>query len=176
MEVPRLGVKLELQLCQIRGASANYTTAHSNAGSFIHWARPGIEPTTLWFLVRFVSAVPQWELLCIALHYSSYICHNSSVKLSGPWDYYLQTYPKIIASISSLNRKETIKPLSLFTSHVLQQCFFFFVPFFEPSLEYKRQNEKPDNSLLCLSWNAKVFSGSGLISPHFSIFLYLIYL
>ena len=24
--------------------------------------RPGIKPTTLWFLVGFVSAVPQWEL------------------------------------------------------------------------------------------------------------------
>ena len=29
-----------------------HTTAHSNAGSVTHWARPGIEPTTSWFLVR----------------------------------------------------------------------------------------------------------------------------
>ena len=42
--------------------SATYTTAHGNAGSLTHWARPGIEPATSWFLVRFVSAVPQWEL------------------------------------------------------------------------------------------------------------------
>ena len=48
---------------QIRAMSATYTTAHGNTGSFTHWARPGIEPTTSWFLVGFVPAVPQWELL-----------------------------------------------------------------------------------------------------------------
>jgi len=31
--------------------SANYTTAYGNAGSLTHWARPGIEPATSWFLV-----------------------------------------------------------------------------------------------------------------------------
>ena len=43
-------------------ASATYTTAHSNARSLTHWATPGIEPEASWFLVRFVSAVPWWEL------------------------------------------------------------------------------------------------------------------
>jgi len=43
--------------------SATYTTAHSNTGSFTHWARPGMEPATSWFLVRFVSTVAQQELL-----------------------------------------------------------------------------------------------------------------
>ena len=28
------------------------TTAHSNARSLTHWARPGIEPTSSWMLVR----------------------------------------------------------------------------------------------------------------------------
>ena len=44
MEVPRLGVELELQLPpipqpqqhQIRAESATYTTAHNNAGSLTH--------------------------------------------------------------------------------------------------------------------------------------------
>ena len=36
--------------------------SHSNDGSLTHWARPGIKPTTSWFLVRFISAVPWWEL------------------------------------------------------------------------------------------------------------------
>ena len=56
MEVPRLGVQLELQL-------PAYTAAHGNAKSLTHWARPGIEPTTSWFLVGFVSAAPRRELL-----------------------------------------------------------------------------------------------------------------
>ena len=56
MEVPRLGVKLELQV-------PAYTTAYGNTGSLTHWARPGMEPETSWFLVGFISAVPRWELL-----------------------------------------------------------------------------------------------------------------
>ena len=40
-----------------------YTTAYSNAESLTHCARPEIEPETSWFLVGFVSAVPQQELL-----------------------------------------------------------------------------------------------------------------
>ena len=50
------------QQCRIRAASATYTTAHSNARSLTHQARPGLEPATSWFLVGFVSAAPQWEL------------------------------------------------------------------------------------------------------------------
>ena len=48
-------------LCQghsnsgIRAVSATYTTAHGNAGSLTHGARPGIEPETSWLPVRFVN-------------------------------------------------------------------------------------------------------------------------
>ena len=42
----------EPQQRQIRVASVTY-------GSLTHWARPGIEPSTSWFLVRFVSAAPR---------------------------------------------------------------------------------------------------------------------
>ena len=40
-----------------------YTTAHGNAGSLTHSAKPEIEPASSWILVGFVSAVPQQELL-----------------------------------------------------------------------------------------------------------------
>ena len=71
MEVLRLGVQLELlpwpmpqpQQRQIWATSAIYTIACGNTGSLNHWARPGIEPTTPWFLVGFVSAAPRRELL-----------------------------------------------------------------------------------------------------------------
>ena len=52
---------------QIRSTAADLHHSHSNAGnvgSLTHWPRPDIEPTTSWFLVGFVSAVSQWELLC----------------------------------------------------------------------------------------------------------------
>ena len=44
--------------CRIQAASMTYITAHGNVGSLTHLSRPGIEPTTSWFLVRFVSTVP----------------------------------------------------------------------------------------------------------------------
>ena len=37
-------------------------TPQLNTWSLIHRARPGIEPTFPWMLVRFVSTEPQWEL------------------------------------------------------------------------------------------------------------------
>ena len=56
MEVPRLGVKSELQLPPYTIATAtrdpssicNLHTAHGNTGSLTHWARAGIEPKSLW--------------------------------------------------------------------------------------------------------------------------------
>ena len=42
--------------------STTYTTAHGNARSLTHRARPGIEPEFLWTLVGFITAEPQQEL------------------------------------------------------------------------------------------------------------------
>ena len=69
MEVPRLGVELELLLLwscchwptpqlqqqQIRVMSGTYSTAHGNTGSLTHWARPGIKPTSSRILVGLVN-------------------------------------------------------------------------------------------------------------------------
>ena len=71
MEVPRLEAESELQLLAYTTAtpqpqqhkSVTYTTAHCNARSLTHWAKPGIEPTSSWILVRFVSTSPQREFL-----------------------------------------------------------------------------------------------------------------
>ena len=67
MEIPRLGVLIRVipqpQQHRIRAASVTYTTAHGNTTSPTHCVRPGIEPSFLWILVWYVSAVPQWELL-----------------------------------------------------------------------------------------------------------------
>ena len=75
VDVPRLGVESELQppaytrataTPDLHPASATYTTAHGNAGSVIHWARPGIELSSSWVLVRFITAEPQWEFLAFS--------------------------------------------------------------------------------------------------------------
>ena len=64
MEVSRLGVKSELQL-------PVYPTGHSNARSLTYWGRSGIEPTSSWILVGFLSTKPQRELLLSAVKYFS---------------------------------------------------------------------------------------------------------
>ena len=51
------------QQCRSQATSATYTTAHGNAGSLTHWMSPGIEPASLWMLVRLISARPLWGLL-----------------------------------------------------------------------------------------------------------------
>ena len=63
VNVPRLGVELELRLQptlqpqqhKIQATSMTYTTAHDNAGSLSHWAKPGIEPASSWILAGFIT-------------------------------------------------------------------------------------------------------------------------
>ena len=55
-----LGPHLQhMEVPQARGrigaAAAGQHHSHSNAGSLNHWARPGIEPTSSWVLVRFLN-------------------------------------------------------------------------------------------------------------------------
>ena len=47
---------------RIQARSVTYTTAHANARSLTHGARPGIEPVSTWRLV-WLTTEPQWELL-----------------------------------------------------------------------------------------------------------------
>ena len=47
------------QQCWIWDMSVTYTTAQGNAGSFTHWARPGIEPASSWILVGFIATEPR---------------------------------------------------------------------------------------------------------------------
>ena len=74
----------EPQQCCNWAASVTYTTAHGNAGSLTHWARPGIELTTLWFLVGFVSSTPRRELLLFFFFFSfSLLALDSFCLFSG---------------------------------------------------------------------------------------------
>ena len=74
LEVPRLRVESEFhqmptytqpQQYHIRATFAS--DAYSSAGSLTHWARPEIEPSSSWILVRFVNHEPQQELLKTAV-------------------------------------------------------------------------------------------------------------
>ena len=69
MEVPRLGVELELQLLAYTTAMGNPShTCDLRDSSWqcqipTQWARPRIKPASSGTLLGFVSAAPQWELL-----------------------------------------------------------------------------------------------------------------
>ena len=89
VEVPRLGVKLEIQLLAYTTATAMwdlgrvcnlYHSSH-NVGSLTHWVRPRIEPTSSWILVRFVSTAPQKELLCFPILFSVFSKFNDISQL-----------------------------------------------------------------------------------------------
>ena len=76
MEVLWLGVQSELQMLA-------YATAHSNARSLTHWARPGIEPASSWILVGFITTEPPWELpdLFCQLFCPPKIAHTNDILL-----------------------------------------------------------------------------------------------
>ena len=61
--------------------SLTYTTAHCNTGSLTHWARPGIEPSSSWIQVRFISAEP-WQELPSVLLLSWFLKIDSILKCS----------------------------------------------------------------------------------------------
>ena len=69
------GSEPEPQQCWIRAMSATYTTAHSIVRSSTHWVRPGIEPATLYFLVRFFN---HWAMMGTPSEcFSKRIYHNT---------------------------------------------------------------------------------------------------
>ena len=64
MDVPRLGVELELQLPGLHHSHSNTPSElhvwlppqfGSNSESLTNWARPGIEPISSWILVGFLT-------------------------------------------------------------------------------------------------------------------------
>ena len=80
---------MEVPLCH------SYSTAHSNTGSLTHWVRPEIKPEASWFLVRFVSTVPWWELQDL-LFFETTVC-------SFKHTYAAHIFPFIILTILSDN-------------------------------------------------------------------------
>ena len=93
MDVPRLGVKLELQLQpapqtqqhQIWAISAAHTAACSRAGSLTHWARPGFEPASsrrLCWVLHPLSRNGN-SPMCISKHHFSWLASETVSKSPG---------------------------------------------------------------------------------------------
>ena len=122
MNVPRLGVKSELQLPAYTSAIA--TTDPSLVCKLHHssWQcqilnplRPVIEPVTSWILVGFVTTEPQWELPLLKTFFE---------------DIYL------VLSIKSCTKRSGF--LLHFLSNIILAgvWFFFFFFFLWPNLQY----------------------------------------
>ena len=74
MEVPRLGIELELQLLvcttatEMPDPSCICNLYHSSQPcQILNPLRPGVKPTSSWILVGFVTAEPQREIPCDCL-------------------------------------------------------------------------------------------------------------
>ena len=126
MEVPRLGIKSELQLqsmpqpqqCQICITSVTYTAAYGNAGSLTHWARPGIEPASSWTLVGFLT---HWAKMETHKRINFKCSYPQRIKKKKQLCKMLEMLTNPIIMIVSLY-------IRIITLHILR--FFFFFCFF----------------------------------------------
>ena len=118
MEVPRLGVKSELQPPVSTTATAMpdpSLVCDLHHSSRQHWIpnplrRPGIKPATPRFLARFTSAVPWWELQGTHIFKHSAIAHVI--------DYSIFTCPgKLKNSCDSLYCRGGAKPATSLRNH-----------------------------------------------------------
>ena len=147
---------------QIRATAETYTTAHSKAGSLTHWVRPGIEPATSWFLVRFVSTVPQRELLswlfkvCFVISINWYFVQKFVSDNAENYRCFLFKTTKIFGKnfkqmvILTDTFKNLLDVIKYWTNTKWvrkHSLFFFFVLFFFSSflLNERRVEKNPDN-------------------------------
>ena len=81
------------QLCGNQAASATYSTTHGNTRSLTYWARPGIKPTTSWFLVGFINhcvtmGTPRWNFFMAGLNILFFIFGFQWLEPYGPhWNF-----------------------------------------------------------------------------------------
>ena len=94
MEVPRLGVELELQLPAYTTATATQDLSHvcnlyhsSWQYQILNLVRPGIEPLSSWILVGFVTTKPYQELQFIFLSFFLFFFFSFQGCTCGMWRY-----------------------------------------------------------------------------------------
>ena len=92
----------QTQQRQIQATYATYTTGHSKAGLLIYWVGPGIERTSSWIPVRFVTAQPQQDSLWYVLD-STYKWYHTC--LSFPvWPISLSIMPSKSIHVASYGK------------------------------------------------------------------------
>ena len=97
---------------RIKAAATGLHCSHSNARSLTHWAKPGIEPTSSWILVEFVTAEPQEGLRQV------WFFRSNILKLDSLWHSFLSNWVKPDEVISVFIKFSLMK-LGIFIC-----CFF----------------------------------------------------
>ena len=105
----------------IRAVSVTYTIAHGSTEPLTHWVRPGIRPTSLWILVRFVTTEPQWELKSVLsneIHWEN---------LSKFWLIVDTVWLGYVSTLAGFNIKMDWNKSTLFGRNFLSPYFFGYV-------------------------------------------------
>ena len=114
----------------IQALSATYTTAHGNAGSPSHWARPGIEPSTSCFLVGFINHCAMTGTPAIVF----LNVHFIKIKIKSPssfvlqkvcWDFICLIFINAHCLEQWLENYSSIQ-VYFYTAHKLWMIFFIF--------------------------------------------------
>ena len=84
----------------IWASSVTYTAAYGNTRSLTHWTRPGIKPSSLWILVRFVTTEPQGELPDSAYLISNYTKGSAT---HSPWPNFMAHMESFASQVSIPN-------------------------------------------------------------------------
>ena len=126
--------------------SATYTTAHGNA--LTHWARPGVEPTSSWMLVRFIDHWATMGTPLFFFYFWVYVNLNtvywfklSAVPSKSAW-WFRYAYPGSIQLGASIHRRSNsthstrreallVMVVQLHLKWLLRKvrCFFIFIFF-----------------------------------------------
>ena len=134
--------------------SVTYTTAHGNPRSLTYWSRPGIEPTSLWILVGFVTAEPQRELWYVIYFWSSYLCQNLLITSGSILELSLSSFCKYIL-ISDLVQMKVKLNWTVFFRLQMSILFLCFHDYFIHLIV----------ALICVHYFHFVFMSDSLHSP-----------
>ena len=153
MEVPRQGVKSEIWLPAYTTAMATQDPSricdvhhtHDNTGSLIHWARPRIQPTISWFLVRFISTAPRRKLLFFFFFsnmfpisifiFSGYLHKSGTAGLYGNFIFSFLRYLHLFCILAPSIYSHTNGLRGLHFLHILSNICYLYTFWWQPFLQ-----------------------------------------
>ena len=173
MEVPRLGVKLELQppayttATAMRQAGCVYDLHHSllQCQILTHWARLGIESTPSWMLVGFVTAEPQWELLFLIFYIHSSRCASVSLDSISQAQTPAAPPEHVKGSVHYNCSKSDYPPLPNSCSSLCHGTSEFFLSYIKIIIIQHLWAENPESFLISFSHYFQIINRPSIFLP-----------